>query len=168
MVKRARHCNLVAKQHTRDDPELKDILNLVRESFSYMDSRIDPPSSMHKLTIADIAEQCETGEVWSVGEPVLSCMMLKHKTNVLYIGKLAVSEKARGQGLGKQMINIAVDRANAHSKALLEVEVRVELVENHAFFNAMGFEKIAAKAHPGYTRPTYFVMQKEIGITPNR
>ena len=38
-----------AKKHSPGDDALSAILTLVQQSFAYMDGRIDPPSSMHKL-----------------------------------------------------------------------------------------------------------------------
>lgn len=35
-----------------DDPCLAEVLALIRCSFAYMDGRIDPPSSMHRLTLS--------------------------------------------------------------------------------------------------------------------
>ena len=43
------------------------ILSLIRAEFADMDGRIDPPSSMHRLTEAGVTRQAETGEVWVIG-----------------------------------------------------------------------------------------------------
>jgi phosphinothricin acetyltransferase len=45
---------------------------------------------------------------------------------------------------------------------LLELQTRVELIENHKTFGALGFEKVAETAHPGYSRPTSITMQRSI------
>ena len=47
-----------------DDPRLADVLALIRSAFAYMDGVIDPPSSMHDLTLDTLRAQARTGEVW--------------------------------------------------------------------------------------------------------
>lgn len=51
----------------RADPDTgphDEILALIRWCFASMEGRIDPPSSMHRLTAGGIAQQCRDGEVW--------------------------------------------------------------------------------------------------------
>jgi len=148
------------RQHYAEDAQLLEIQKLIRSSFAYMDGRIDPPSSMHRLTVADIAQSCRSGEVWSMGEPICACMMLKLKPNVLYLGKLAIKENCQRQGIGKSMIEHAVQRAKHHKKAFLEIRVRLELIENHAYFKSQGFRTVAKKAHPGFLHSTYKIMHR--------
>jgi hypothetical protein len=44
----------------------------------------------------------------------------------------------------------------------LELQTRVELLENHATFAALGFHKVAETAHPGYARPTSLTLRKPV------
>jgi len=46
-----------------DDPGLGAILDLLRAGFAYMDGRIDPPSSLHRMDVDDIRVHCQTGDV---------------------------------------------------------------------------------------------------------
>ena len=138
------------------DEDMAPVLALIQESFAYMHVRIDPPSSMLALTEAAIAKQARAGEVWvleELGAPI-ACVFLSPKTNCLYIGKLAVADAYRRQGLGRQLIGHAAQRAKALGLTSLELQTRVELVENQAAFEAMGFFRIGESAHPGYDRPT--------------
>lgn len=157
---------LVPRQHAADDTDIaqmsEQILRLIRTSFAYMESRIDPPSSMHRLSTADIIKQCRTGEVWSMNNPVSACMFLKLKPNVLYVGRLAVSSELRHRGISRTLIGIAEQRAHFYNREALEIETRVELTENHQAFKRLGFKKKADGTHPGYTQPTYIVMHKNL------
>ena len=87
------------------------VLALIRAEFAYMDGVIDPPSSMHRLTVADIAVLSEKGEVWVIGDPPVACMFLTPKLDWLYLGKLAVSRQMRGQGLARKLVETALTRA---------------------------------------------------------
>ena len=150
------------KMHKEQDKELADILRLIQDAFSYMECRIDPPSSMYRLTVAEIAQNCSSGEVWSLGTPIIACMFLKCKDDALYIGKLAVDENHRGKGLARKMIAIASERAKAHGMSHLELFTRIELIENHLAFSRLGFETVAQASHPGYEKTTYLVMRKPV------
>ena len=138
------------------------LLRLVQESFAYMDGRIDPPSSMHRLTPGAIAEQARTGEVWVFeedGAPV-ACVFLTPRPDALYLGKLAVARAHRGQGFARHLVEQAEARARALNLHGLELQSRIELTENHTAFAAMGFGQVGATAHPGYDRPTSLTFQK--------
>lgn len=157
---------LDACQHKSTDPELADILDLIRTSFAYMEPRIDPPSSMHKLTLESVAEQCEQGEVWSIGSPIKACMFLTPKDDCLYLGKMAVAKAARGQGLARDLVALAEQRAISHGFECLELQSRIELIENHQTFAHLGFAKCGESAHDGYDRPTSITMRKYLGSKP--
>lgn len=149
-------------QHASGDPALTRILALLHAGFAYIDGRIDPPSSLHRLTLADISGHCETGEVWSVGPPPVACMFLTPRAQVLYLGKLCVDPAHRGRGLARRLIACAQDRARFHGLSVIELQTRVELVENHATFTRLGFVETARAAHRGYDRPTSITMQKTV------
>ena len=144
------------------DSVIPDILKLIQDSFAYMEDRIDPPSSMHRLTVEDIAAQCETGEVWCIGQPPVACVLTKVKNDALYVGKLAVATSYRGKGLASTLIRLAERRAKEKKLSSLELESRIELVENHRLFEKMGFTKTAEGRHEGYDRSTFIVMRKAI------
>lgn len=140
------------------------VLRLIRESFAYMDGRIDPPSSMLRLTEAEIAAQAETGEVWVIeadGMPV-ACVFLTEKPGRLSIGKLAVAASWRGRGFARRLVGVAEERALARGLPTLELQTRVELKENHAAFRALGLVQAGATAHAGFDRPTSLTFRKSL------
>ncbi len=145
-----------------DDPRLADTLQLIRDAFSAHDGRIDPPSSMHKLTLQGLAESARSGELWILGERPFACVILQAKTHALYLSKLAVREDARGHGHARQLIELADARARTLGLPSLELQTRIELVENHAAFEKLGFVMIAETCHPGFDRPTSILMRKTL------
>lgn len=130
------------------------VLALIQTEFAYMETRINPPSSLQRLTVEDLARQAVEGEIWVIGAPVVACVVLTPKANALYLGKLAVSKTVRGRGFARQLVEVAAERARALGLAALELQVRVELVENQRAFEAMGFRQTDATSHPGYERIT--------------
>ena len=130
------------------------LLSLIRRAFAGMQGRIDPPSSMHALTSEMIAEQATTGEIWIIGSPAVACLFLTPKPGSLYLHKLAVDPAHQGQGHARSLIGTAATRARALGLPALTLSTRVELLENHAVFRALGFFESGRSAHPGFTRPT--------------
>ena len=145
-----------------DDPA--PVLALIRAEFAFMDGRIDPPSSMHRLTAADVSRQAAAGEVWVLGPAgaPLACVFFTAKPETLYIGKLAVAEAARGQGHARSLVTLAETRARALGLPVLELQTRIELNENHATFERLGFARVGGTAHPGYDRVTSLSYRKPV------
>ncbi|WP_431298231.1 GNAT family N-acetyltransferase [Tabrizicola sp. BL-A-41-H6] len=143
------------------------LLTLIQTEFAAMDGRINPPSSMHRLTADAIAEQAATAEVWAIGSPPVACVFLTPRlhsldTASLYIGKLAVARSQRRQGLARALIATAETRARALLLPALELQTRVELTENHDTFRALGFVEVARTAHPGYSHPTTITFRRPV------
>ena len=140
------------------------LLRLVQQGFAYMETRIDPPSSMHRLTEEIIARHADEQEIWIIGEAAapVACMFLTEKPDSLYVGKVAVAESHRGKGLARLLIDCAADRARAKGLPALELQSRVELTEVHATFSNMGFVKTGEDAHAGYDRPTSITMRRHL------
>ena len=144
------------------DPALSEVLALIRSAFAYMDGRVDPPSSMHRLDAASLDRQARDAEVWVAGDPVRACVVLTPQADSLYIGKLAVADTARRQGLARTMLALAEARARDIGLGWLELQTRIELTQNHAAFTALGFRQIAATAHPGFDRPTSLTFRRGV------
>ena len=84
------------------------------------------------------------------------------KPGALYVGKLAVAASHRGQGLARRMLDRAEARARDLGLPALELQTRVELVENQAAFLAMGFVEVGRTAHKGYDRPTSITYRRAV------
>ena len=142
------------------DPTLAQVLALIRTAFAGMDGRIDPPSSMHRLTQDDLA--APGVEVWAVGAPPVACVVLTPQADTLYLGKLAVAGPARGRGFARILTDHATDRARALGLPGVTLQVRVELTENQATFTRLGFVEVGRTAHPGYDRPTSITYRRPV------
>lgn len=141
------------------------ILSLMREAFAYMDGRIDPPSSLHRLTVDAVRQHIRKSELWGILAPQpIACMVLTQQSDRLYLGKVAVHHVYRGRGFARDLVVAAQARARELGLSLLELESRIELTEVHTAFERLGFRKTGTTAHPGYTRPTSATMQCEVHL----
>ncbi|MTH99613.1 GNAT family N-acetyltransferase [Roseibium sp. RKSG952] len=155
-------CVSDAVRLSADSPHVPAVLDLIRKSFAFMETRINPPSSMHRLSLTAIKEQCVSGEVWIIGEQPDACVFFTKKPDCIYIGKLAVSKSKRGRGYARQLIDLAAHRARVNGVSALELETRIELDENHETFRRLGFRKTGEGAHAGFCKPTYVIMRKPV------
>jgi len=157
-----------APELRRIDPERDDmatLLDLILASFASMNGVIDPPSSALRLTSQSLREKAahETGyAIFDRGKPV-ACMFCDDRGDVLYVGKLAVDPMRQGEGLGRRLLAEAEKLAGTLGRRELELQTRVELTGNHAFFGRQGFVKTGEGAHAGYPSPTWIVMRKPLG-----
>jgi len=140
------------------------ILALTKQAFAYMDGRIDPPSSVHRLSVDALAAPGH--EVWAIGYPPKASIVMTPRSDVLYVGKLAVVEAERGRGLARLLIDHAEVRAGELGLVWLELQTRIELTENHRAFESMGFVETERTAHPGYGQLTSLTLRRS--VTPRR
>lgn len=146
------------------DADFPAILALIQASFAFMEGRIDPPSSMRRLTPESVARHAAEQELWLIresGRPV-ACVFLTRHPDKLYLGKLAVNAAHRGKGYSRILVEQAAERAAALGLPALELQSRIELVENHRLFERLGFARTAETAHPGYDRPTSVTMRRPV------
>lgn len=144
----------------------QELLALIMSSFAYMDGVIDPPSSAHRLTLENLAEKArvEIAFVALNGDEIVGCLFCRPEPPAcLYVGKLCVSPKAQGKGIGKMLLEQAEALARELALPALRLETRIELIANHTKFAAWGFVKTAENAHAGYNRTTSIEMTKFLG-----
>jgi len=142
----------------------QSLLNLLQSAFEYQHARINPPSSLNRLTLDKIAEK-SMSEILLLAyrrQELVGCVFLREQPHALYVGKLAVLPDAQGQGVGKKLLVFTQEIARQLAYSQLELQVRIELVENQAVFSAMGFVKSAETSHPGFNRATSITMQKQL------
>ena len=137
---------------------------LILDAFAYMDARINPPSSALRLTPRSMQADAAKGTLLLAyrTNDLVGCVFAQAKDDALYIGKLAVRPDLRGAGIGRKLVEAAREEARRRGLAMLELQTRIELTENHAMFARMGFVKTAETAHEGFDRPTSITMRVRV------
>ncbi|MEX2629312.1 MAG: GNAT family N-acetyltransferase [Tistlia sp.] len=150
----------------RDWPAL---LALIRRSFAGQEGRIDPPSSVRALDVASLAEKAAHERLLLVrdaGGAPLACAFLRLGAAApgapAYLGKIAVEPALQGRGLGRALVAEALRLATAAGCRALELQTRIELTDNHRVFAALGFQRGADTAYPGYARPTSLTFRRDL------
>ena len=156
--------DLVYRFPDRDFADWAALHALLDRSFAPMAARIDPPSSMTRLTPSLLAEKAgdELLLTCMSGDELVACAFVRPETGWAYIGKIAVHDDWRKRGTTRQMFDLVETHGRRAGWSHLELQVRVELTENLAAFGRLGFVETARTAHAGYDRPTSVTMQKRL------
>jgi GNAT superfamily N-acetyltransferase len=156
--------NVTIMRASKQFEDWTGLLTLLQQAFAYQTGRIDPPSSLNKLDAPGLASKAQEENLFLAleGDQVIGCLFARCKPEAVYVGKFAVSPGRQKQGVGRGLMEAAEDLARRVGRNVLEVETRIELVENHETFTALGFTKVAEHSHPGYDRPTYVLMRKTL------
>lgn len=137
---------------------------LLSQAFAHMEGRVDPPSSMALLDAQKIAD-APLGQdlvVARSGDRVVGCLFGEREGENYCLQKIAVVHSFRQQGVARAMIDAAAGHAGALGLSALTLQSRIELTENHAAFNAMGFRQTGTFTHPGYDEPTSLVFTRPL------
>jgi predicted N-acetyltransferase YhbS len=134
---------------------------LLQAAFGYMEDRIDPPSSLHKLTTETLAAKAESETLLLayMGDRLAGCCFLADQGEAMYLGKLAVSLEAQSKGVGVALVRFALNYSRSQGKSYVELQSRIELTEVHDFFQKFGFRQSSTTTHEGYDHPTSITMQ---------
>ncbi len=137
---------------------------LLTRAFAYMEGRIDPPSSLARMTPETLRKEAAAKEIWTIEEArhPIACMILTPQPETLYLGKLATDPARRREGLARKLFDRAEARARALGLPSITLQTRVDLTENHATFTALGFTRTGESAHEGYARTTSYTFTKDL------
>jgi GNAT superfamily N-acetyltransferase len=82
----------------------------------------------------------EDGQEQVEEEDVLgTCALLKKEDGSFELAKMAVTEKARGQQIGKQLLAASIEKARALEAEHLELETNSQLVAAMNLYQKLGF-----------------------------
>lgn len=143
------------------------VLSVLRSAFASAHNKLDPPSGVGAETVETLQKKCDeqTLLLAELDGRVVACLFFtqhRKKTDTLYFGRLGVLPAFQKQGIARLLICRVEQAAQQSGYAKVGLAVRIVLSENIQFFQSLGYEIIKAKAHPGYSEPTYYTMEKTI------
>ncbi len=141
-----------------------ELLSLLRQAFAYMEGRVDPPSSLNTFDVEKLIKKVRD-EILFIAvkdKKLVGCVFARPCMNYVYLGKLAVKPDYRGLGISRLLVSQVEACTNQLGIPEVEIETRVELVENQALFEYLGYRKTAEKSHQGYDYPTSYCYRKNL------
>jgi len=147
-----------------DDVDGLELLGLVLGAYAYMNTRIDPPSSILRMSAADFKAKADTETlvVARIEGALVGCLFCRPAGDWLYVSKMAVTPGSQRIGIGRALMDSAFALARAGEHFGVELETRVELTENHAAFGRLGFRTVDETSHEGFDRPTSITMRARV------
>lgn len=138
---------------------------LLREAFAAYDGRLEPRPGALAETGASIAAALEAGAgaVAEADGAIVGCVLWRPQGDGLYLGRLGVRPGWRGRGIARALVETVIAAGRQANAKRVTLNVRIALPGNIALFERVGFERGEARAHPGFDRPTYYVMERELG-----
>ena len=149
-------------------------LDLLHRAYKAQDGVIAPASSVTRLTLEQIRRDASDGDLLIAEDDegtVIGCLFTRAETDAagdyLYLFHLAVCPLRQGHGAGRALISTAETLARQREIPRLHLMARVELTDNHALFESLGFREAGFFAHEGYHRPTSVRFDKRLTDDPS-
>ena len=156
--------SIVVRLAGADFSDWETVRRLILDAFAYMEARIDPPSSALLLTAQSMQTDAAKGALLLAmrDRDLAGCVFVRPKDDALYVYKFAVQPGLLGRGVGRALMAAVRNEATRLGIKTLELQTRIELVENHATSARLGFVKTGEAAHAGFDRPTSITMRAPV------
>jgi len=90
--------------------------------------------------------------VVEIDAAVRGVLVLEHRGEVLHVQNVAVSDQARGQGLGRQLMGFAEQQARALGCGAIELYTNELMSENILIYPRLGYQETRRAVEDGYPR----------------
>jgi putative acetyltransferase len=79
------------------------------------------------------------------GQPIGCCGLIALQDGSMEIAKMAVAETERGHGIGRKLLDYAIDYARSHAVPRLYLETNSSLANAIHLYESAGFERLPAE-----------------------
>lgn len=146
------------------EEDAPSILDVIHAAFAEYQGKLDPPSGAPGETEASlrslfVSERCI---VAGFDAQMAGCVFFHIGLSDTYFHRLAVLPAYRGRGVGLALTAGVEAQAVRAGSPRVRLGVRLQLPENQALYAALGYKVTGLHAHPGYDRPTYAAMVKDV------
>ncbi|OSQ39534.1 GNAT family N-acetyltransferase [Thalassospira mesophila] len=144
------------------------LIAILKAAFAFQDGIVNPPSSVTRVDVAELQWRFERDTVLVACDvendtAIIAQIWIEQTDHDAYLYKMSVDPAYHGQGIGRAMIDAALDHiAQKGAVSRARLHVRKELAGNVTFFQRCGFAINGEGTHPGFSTPTYWVMTRDV------
>jgi len=141
------------------------IAGILRAAFAAYDGRLQPrPGALSETADSIAAKLADHRAILAeAAGAAVGSVVYRPDGDGLYLGRLGVLPAWRGQGVGAALVDAVAAAGRLEGARRVTLNVRIALADNVDFFRRLGFREAGQGAHPGFDRPTYWVMLRELG-----
>ncbi|MER5518348.1 N-acetyltransferase [Streptomyces sp. NPDC002763] len=104
---------------------------------------------------ADHTANVAAGRVFVVGEPVIGLVVIEAHEDHLFLDSIAVHPDARGQGVGRRLLEFVDARARALGLPEVRLYTNALMWENQELYRKYGYEVVGRRVDGPYDRVHY-------------
>ncbi len=142
--------------------DLSVLVAILHSAFAEYEGQLDPPSGALHESENTLLEKLKEGGAFLAfaGGKAVGCVFFEVHEDYVYLGRLSVLPEHRKQGVARALINQVEQQARDLGKSRVQLGTRLALPQLLAYYARLGYQPISYVAHPGYTQPTYAIMEK--------
>jgi ribosomal protein S18 acetylase RimI-like enzyme len=164
-----------APAHQEDVPVIVDILTDANQYKLQLGDEIWGTEGWSKEEVADEMTKGTMYLVKHEGE-VIGTVLLQWEDEINwgpqppvagYMHRLAVKEGYRGQNLGEKIVGFAEEQTARHGREFLRLDCEAANADLCAYYEGLGFERVATIEAPGYDDYTAALYEKRVLPAPS-
>lgn len=143
-----------------DLPALVDLIHLCFAELA----TLTPPSGAAGETVETLGALLDKGALFRAldGADLVGCIAAERRGRDVYVGRLSVRPDRRRRGIAQRLLAAAEGYAREIGAETLTLNVRLVLAGNIRLFEGAGYRITGQGSHPGFTVPTYHIMQRTL------
>ena len=151
------------------DDHVPAIANVMALAFEEHRGKLQPPSSSLDKSPESVRQELQSAKAIVavkddnvVGCNVVGCVFYSVKDDYVYLAHLAVVPKCRGLGIARALVLEVEKKALEQNRTVIRLNVRLALEKTRAFYKSLGYSHFCYGTHPGFTEPTYVILEKRL------
>jgi ribosomal protein S18 acetylase RimI-like enzyme len=158
--------NLKLREATERDTA--QLLAVIQGAFDQYHGQLDPPSGAHKETVESVKDKLKTAHavLAEVDGEIVGCVFYEARDGFVDLHRLGVLPGYRRRGIAAALIEYVEQQAVRSQAPRVRLGVRVQQRDNRAYYERLGYRFLRNGYHPGYSQPTYLLMEKDLNQNP--
>lgn len=147
-----------------EETDLPRLADLIRTAYAEQRPLLDPPAGAFGDTAESLHLRLESGGglLAQVNGDTVGCIFYRPEAGYIFLSRLAVLPEHRRRGIGRALLTRAEQVAFDSGIRQVRLGVRAEITRNQEYYQRLGYVVIASGSHDGYTKITYFILEKSL------